>query len=185
MDAEGRYLSEILAFTDEEMEFKHDFIQWLFPLPAPSHFNLRAPVLTRHDVAAFKQDSRLRANLRRSFDRFLAFLGLARNGRAIVERSNFDARLTDVWTHPNHNWRRITRVLASMSILGFREDARLLYQWLRRFDHRDDWQLRKPSPFPAETMRHWLEAANREEQAAIDATESTQLWGAPTTPSLH
>jgi hypothetical protein len=170
MDVEGRRLSEILALTDEEMEFAHDFIYWLFPLPEASHFNWRAPVLTHQDIAAFKREPCLRTNLLRSFDRFLAFLGLTRIKKVIVERSNFDARQPNIWAHPNHNWRRVTRVLASMPILGCQEEARLLYQWLRCYDDRYYRQMRKPSPFDWQTMQRWLKAVNWEEQATAAGT---------------
>jgi len=75
-DIEGRLLEDILAWNDDELEEVHDFIQWLFPLPEPSQYNPDAPLLTKEDIAAFKSDPVLQANLMRSFERILAFLGL-------------------------------------------------------------------------------------------------------------
>src|SRR5438067_6338723 len=79
LDTEGRTLSEMWAFRDEEMEAYHDFIQWMFPLRERSQFNPDAPLLSDDDVAAFRDDLTLRAHLLRSLDRFLDFLGLARH----------------------------------------------------------------------------------------------------------
>ena len=44
-DSEGRLLSEIWAWGNQELEDVHDFIQWLFPLPEPSRFNADAPLM--------------------------------------------------------------------------------------------------------------------------------------------
>ena len=35
-DFQGRYLSDIWSFSDDEIEDNHDFIQILFPLDKPS-----------------------------------------------------------------------------------------------------------------------------------------------------
>jgi hypothetical protein len=62
-DAEGRTLAQLWAYSDEQLEDVHDFIQWLFPTPTPSRFNPHAPVLADADIAAFRSDPDLRANL--------------------------------------------------------------------------------------------------------------------------
>ena len=49
-DSEGRTLADLWAFSDDEMEEVHDFIQWMFPLREPSRFNPDAPLLTDEDV---------------------------------------------------------------------------------------------------------------------------------------
>ena len=128
-DSEGRWLAEIRAFSDREMELVHDFIQWLFPLREPSQFNPDAPLLTDADVAAFRSDPALREALGRSFARFLAFLGLAIEGDRVVEAPNHADR-ADVWRSPNHNWLRITRVLASTRMLGLVAESRAFFDFL-------------------------------------------------------
>jgi hypothetical protein len=42
----GRYLREIQEWPDDQLESVHDYIQWLFPLPEPSGFNVAAPALS-------------------------------------------------------------------------------------------------------------------------------------------
>ena len=76
-DNRGRTLADLWAFSDDRMEAVHDFIQWMFPLREPSQFNPEAPLLTDADVAEFRADPAMPRALRRSFERFLAFLGLA------------------------------------------------------------------------------------------------------------
>src|ERR1019366_10448716 len=90
-DTEGRRLEDILAWPDDDLEAVHDFIQWLFPLPEPSQFNPDAPLLTHEDIAAFKSDPILQANLMKSFERILAFLGLSLSEGKVVVGQNFTA----------------------------------------------------------------------------------------------
>ena len=35
-DGAGRTFAQVLAFGDAELERRHDFVQWLFPLGEPS-----------------------------------------------------------------------------------------------------------------------------------------------------
>jgi hypothetical protein len=152
-DTEGRRLEEVWGWDDDSLEAVHDFIQWLFPLPEPSNFNPDAPLLTAADVAAFRADALLRSRLRRSFERFLSFLGLTIDeGGRVAEGPNFVARVRDAWAYPNHNWLRVSRVLRSLTLLGLEAEARALYDWLsaayqgRRF------------PIPTDTFGYWSAA---------------------------
>jgi hypothetical protein len=159
-DAEGRSLTDIWAWGDDELEAVHDFIQWLFPLPEPSQFNPDAPLLTMEDIAAFRGDEVLRANLMRSFERILGFLGLAlaADGK-VAEGDNFLARLPDVWAVPNHNWLRITRILRSLALLGLAAQAQALYERLAAFYHGGRF------PIPATTFRFWTAAVRADNKA--------------------
>jgi hypothetical protein len=153
-DTEGRRLEEIWDWNDEELEIVHDCVQWLFPLTEPSQFNRDAPVLTDADIADFHTDSVLQGNHRKSFERMLAFFGLAlaEDGRA-VDSPNFAARVPDVWAVPNHNWRRITRILRSLTLLGLATLARIFFGWLEA-----TYGSRK-FPISEETFQYWTEAA--------------------------
>jgi hypothetical protein len=152
-DSEGRMLQEIWAWSDEELEAVHDFIQWLFPLPEPSRFNPEAPLLTPADITAFTKEPLLRDNLRRSFERILSFLGLywAEDG-SVQEGPNFTARAPDVWLAPNHNWLRITRILRSLTLLGLEAEAKALYERLKTLSSG------RNLPITTETFRYWTEA---------------------------
>lgn len=61
-DHAGRTLADILALDDFWLEHTHDYLQWLFPIPEPSHYNARVPVLTREDIAWFRTDRHLVSN---------------------------------------------------------------------------------------------------------------------------
>lgn len=154
-DIEGRLLEDILAWPDDDLEEVHDFIQWLFPLPERSRFNSDAPLLTKEDIASFKSDPVLQANLMKSLDRILAFLGLSLSEGKVIRGENFTARVADAWASPNHNWLRITRILRSLTLLGMEAQAEALYQWLNSI-----YTSRK-FPISADTFKYWTEAMGR------------------------
>jgi hypothetical protein len=152
-DSEGRSLKAIWGWNDERLEEVHDFIQWLFPLTEPSRFNPDAPLLSPEDVAAFHAEPLLQANLEKSFERILKFLGLSRAGDGTVEEGpNFAAREPEVWSFPNHNWLRITRILHSLKLLGLEPQARSFYARLAAYYRAGKY------PIPTDTFRYWTEA---------------------------
>ena len=151
-DSEGRTLPELLACSDDSWEAVHDFIQWMFPLRVPSRFNPDAPLLTDADIATFRADPTLRANLRRSLELFLAFLGLRLDGDRVEQAPDFD-RKREVWQYPNHNWLRITRVLESTRMLGLEVESRAFFTFLKGLrDHAE-------SEITLETFLYWEHAA--------------------------
>jgi len=152
-DAEGRRLDDILAWDDDALEEVHDFVQWLFPLPEPSRFNPDAPLLTPEDIATFRRGPALRANLRRSFERILTFLGLQETGGEVVEGPNFARRRSDIWDYPGHNWLRITRILRSLRLLGLEAESQALYRRLT------DFHSRRRFPIGDDTFRYWTDAS--------------------------
>ena len=147
-DSEGRTLDEILAWPDDDWEMSHDFIQWVFPTRKASRFNPDAPLPTDDDIRLFHADPLLRANLRRSFERFLNFLGLDYEGDRVIlkERKRY------AWGGPNHNWLRITRVLDCLTTLGLEQEAADLFACLTRL-------LADPAMgVDGETFRYWRRA---------------------------
>jgi len=130
-DCEQRTLHEILAEDDGYLEFCHDYIQWLFPLAESSNFNPDAPIVTEEDVQAFKTDPMLPHNMRKSFRRFLNFLGLRYDEKVkwVFKDVNYKEAM---WKHTNHNWLRITRVLASLKLFGLEEECQAFFKCLKR-----------------------------------------------------
>jgi hypothetical protein len=150
-DTQGRTLADIWAFSDSDLEMTHDFIQWLFPLRERSRFNPDAPVLTDEDIAAFRADPHLRANLLQSFDVFLAFLGLRYEEGRVVEAPDFELK-KDVFAAPDHNWLRITRVLSSTRLLGLEGPSQALFRFL------EEYRASGQSGITPDTFRYWEQA---------------------------
>jgi hypothetical protein len=129
-DDRGRFVGDILRFDDDRLEDVHDFIQWLFPLPERSGANPSAPILDDAAIEAFRSRPELRAALRRSLDRMLAFYGFTWEGERIVKSVAFAERSSNWLSSGNHNHLRLTRILRSLSILGEPEAARALFEVL-------------------------------------------------------
>ncbi len=124
-DNRGRTLGDILLWDDERLEREHDYIQWLFPGRKPSGFNSAAPILDTETIQAFHEHVELREKLLRSLDRMLAFYGFYRVSNADLSRVQKDATWEQrrrVWLSPsNHNFLRVTRILACLRNLGCRD----------------------------------------------------------------
>ncbi|HZV77721.1 MAG TPA: opioid growth factor receptor-related protein [Candidatus Babeliales bacterium] len=128
-DDRGRFLDEIVNFGDDRLEETHDFIQWLFPLLEHSGANPSAPILDDAAIAAFRTRPELRAALRRSLDRMLAFYGFQWSGERIVKSASFLER--SQWLSPgNHNHLRLTRILRALYLLGEESAAQALFDAL-------------------------------------------------------
>lgn len=151
-DDRGRRLAEILRRDDAWLEYTHDYVQWLFPLPEPSASNPFAPTLTAAAIDTFRAASDLRRRLHESFLRMLAFYGLAERGNAIVKAATWAERRDNWFTQPTHNDLRITRILRSLSLLGVREDARRLVACLNQLAREDD------CGFTEEALAYWRAA---------------------------
>jgi len=133
-DGAGRTLAEVLTLDDAQLERRHDFIQWLFPLTEPSGAVPGSPVLTPEDIVAIRADPRAQA-------------ALAAGARRMGE---FYAR-TDAWLAAHdHNHLRITRILRSLRLLAGDAAA-------EGFRH-DILQRAAGAPINARTLEFWVEA---------------------------
>jgi hypothetical protein len=151
-DLEGRMLSDIWSWSDNELEQCHDFIQWMFPLDEPSSVNADAPLVTQEDQASFRSDFVLRNAYQRSLKRFLQFLGLGIAADGSVGRAiNFDSKEA-VWKYTNHNCLRITRLLKSLRLLGFESEAAAVWKCLKVM-HEDGGFVSQ------NTFEYWIDAA--------------------------
>lgn len=155
-DHAGRMLAEIWHWPHASLEAHHDFIQWLFPLDAPSGANPQAPVLTEDDIAQYRHDPMLRMYLRRSFEKLLDFYGFGvinSGGQArVIAASNAVVR-QQVWITPgNHNYLRLTRMVKSLRLLGEAELADALRAGLEQVAEQHKETIGE------ETVRYWREA---------------------------
>lgn len=120
----GYTLEDIWAFDDAKLEAKHDFIQWLFPLKKRG-VNPTAPLTGDETIRAFKADSQLRAQMRKSFEVMLAFYGFEkRSDGSIVMGSSFAKQAANWLNSKNHNYQRITRILHSLKLHGLEAESK-------------------------------------------------------------
>jgi len=159
-DHRGRYLHEIQQWPDEPLESVHDYIQWLFPLPERSGFNVAAPVLNRESIQELRARPDLQKNLRDSFIRMMNFYGLEiRTAEQVtVVRTPQFATKAGKWLSPgNHNHLRITRILRCLTVLGLEPEARAFFGCLAEI-----YEDERIKPIPAisdATMAYWRKAA--------------------------
>jgi hypothetical protein len=136
-DHRGRSIIHILAFDDQSLEAVHDYIQWLFPLPERSRFNVEAPVLTRADVEAIAASPPAQHNLLAAADRLRQFY-----------ESNSH------WLTPvDHNHLRITRIIRSLRILVGAEEALAFHARI------EELVAAAGNPVAREALDHWRRAA--------------------------
>lgn len=129
-DTRSRTLPLILSWPDTELEFNHDYIQTLFPLPESSMF-ASAPTITKEVYTHFHSREDLRASLGTAFDRILSFYGLKLTGEGeVVKGDNWTANSGNWLTRFNHNHLRITRILRSLRVLGLRDQAEAFHNFL-------------------------------------------------------
>lgn len=110
-DSKGRYLQDILNFSDYEIENTHDFIQWIFPLEEASRSNFTAPVLEQFEIEEIRSSNVAKINIINASQWYLSFL----------RRQNHWVKGYD------HNHLRITRVIKSLRLLVGNESADNFY----------------------------------------------------------
>lgn len=153
-DHRGCSLRQIRGWDDARLEGVHDYIQWMFPLPEASAFNAQAPVLTGADIAAFRADPSLRAELLSSFRRLLDFYGYRLQGAAVVETEAHASQVARWITPGNHNFLRISRILRSLALLGLEAEAASFLVALEKLHAGDAGRA-----IGATTLRYWRDAA--------------------------
>jgi hypothetical protein len=134
-DSEGRMIHDIYKYDYSELEYSHDYIQWLFPLNTYSRFNESAPVLNDNDIIEFQKDETIKNNLINSLRILLGFYGydlVVDNLKIIIKRAdNFDKRIKTWITKDNHNFLRITRILICLKLAKLDDYAELFFNELK------------------------------------------------------
>lgn len=155
---DGYTWEQVLAWEDRDLEVRHNYIQWLFPLKKASAQVPGSPIVSEKEAALFRNDPDLRRKLLRSLERMLRFYGfrlvLGQDKQVEVTRgADIEARTTEWMTTGNHNYRRISRILESLRLLGLDDLSRVFYRALRALYKEDS------SRIGWTTYSYWKEAA--------------------------
>ena len=171
-DSSGRTLSSILALPDTSLEFCHDYIQQLFPLPETSSFHPSSPTIDEATFTAFRSRPELRDRLADSLTRMLHFYGFEPSSSSsqrqqagepnpnlnlveIVRGANYDRASRNWVKRFDHNHLRMTRIIRSLRVLGLETHARCLFRALVSvYDH-------GRSGISARSVIFWTRAAER------------------------
>lgn len=149
-DHAGRTLKDVLSFGYDDLEERHDFVQWLFPLTKPSRFQPQVPTLSAEAIDAFKSSATLRERVLFSLDVMLDFYGFERKAGGVRRSANFPLHV-DAWAWPDdHNFMRLSRIMQSLNLLGLRDEALALQEAL--LAAAGDLG---PERIPSATVQHW------------------------------
>ena len=112
-DFKNRFLKDIWNFSDEDIEYTHDFIQLLFPLNEKSSAISNGIYLDSNEaILSIKANKLATENIVKSSKWFLSFL--ARNSH---------------WKRQHdHNYLRITRIIKSLRLLVSDQEANKFYE---------------------------------------------------------
>jgi hypothetical protein len=150
----GNHLSDILAFSDDQLESRHDFIQWCFPLSEPSAAVPNSPVLTIEELRQLGAHSQTAHGTEAIFTRMLAFYGLMiveGVSRTVAPAANFAERADNWLPYITHNDRRISRILRSLTLQGHTEYAQMFYDCLLKL-------INEAPPHRKQVLQYWENA---------------------------
>lgn len=126
----GFCFDDIFTWDDTNLEYKHDYIQWFFPLTVPSQMHPDSPVLdyiTLDRIRNGAYSGELRYAQRKAFYRMLTFYGFKKTLFGI-KSTRKGAGDRPSWATPNnHNALRITRILTSLILFGNGRLAKQFY----------------------------------------------------------
>jgi len=132
-DDSGRYITQVTAFSFQELEFTHDYIQWLFPLPEHSAYAPNAPVLDDETLVEFRKNKKLLQSIKYCTQVMLRFYGV--NNHWI--------------TNNNHNYLRISRIIRCLALVGLEELANDFYNSMKKLVSNIDGEV------TPETLKYW------------------------------
>ncbi|CAE6439070.1 unnamed protein product [Rhizoctonia solani] len=104
-----------------ELERRHGFIQWLFPIPEQG-INMYANPLTTQEIEEMTASPAIQLRVRRAYELMLDFYGM----KLLDTETGLVGRKDDGWeeryqnlTYSSHNNLRITRILKCLALLSY------------------------------------------------------------------
>lgn len=150
----GFSIQDMQNFSMEVKEKEHKYIQWMWPISAPSGAQpgAKGPVINEEIGAKFQQDPIVVTNARNSLISMLTFYGLQIVGGTISKAANFEEMEAN-WCPggPDHNHPRLTRILESLHFFGLVNEAQALFNCLKSL-----W-VEKPERFSDQTLKFWCD----------------------------
>jgi hypothetical protein len=144
----GWNFNDVMQWSESALEYNHTYIQWLFPLDAPSIAVKSSPFLNHDDFKLLSQSKKVQGRTSRAFYLFLGFLGLNYRNGQVLKKANFDMR-SKVWLTPkNHNYMRISRVLKNLTLMKREDEARAFADFLTSMNESKD-------VVDDETLHYW------------------------------
>lgn len=168
---QGYLLNDILAWDNQKLEDKHDYIQTLFPLKvkgmAPSF------LLADSVIAFFKSDNLARYNIFRAYRRMMDFYGysvdISKKNKPNIQID----RYRDIdYLYITHNYKRISRMLQFLYTTDFKLLAYSLLLCLCQ-DINENPKLKKMVQDTG-SLNHWMKALNIKGKTTLQNSQNEQ-----------
>lgn len=126
-------IEEMWQWDDSRMEGIRSYLTWWFPTRKQAVSTDWEPIRDE-EIEQFRTAPELRRRVLRSFYRMLRFYGLEVDASArplaIRKADNWQERSAAWITQDNYNYRRISRILQSLVLLGFKDAADMFLEAL-------------------------------------------------------
>jgi len=131
-DSAKLLIYDILDFDENQIEYNHNFIQWIFPTKEKSQVNDKAPQISEKFEKLFLNNETVQENFCKSCKMFLNFIGFdcsCNKGDNVITNIKNKKKYYDL---PSHNFLRITRVLNSLRQIGNGSCSKKLFAELEK-----------------------------------------------------
>jgi hypothetical protein len=127
-------IDEMWEKSDNYLANLHNYIAWLFPTREKT-YSIDSIALEDKEIEEFKSNPELRKRVMKSYTRLLKYFGFvvgAVDGMpAVIPEDDFEEK-KKLWLTPrNSNYRKISRILQSLMLLGFKDAALLFFRALK------------------------------------------------------
>lgn len=131
---------DVVCFSDNDLEWYHNFIQWIFPTWQPSGACPNAPTIDEHFAEQLCADKCALKNFCKSCQRYLNYMNIDCDGNSHIVDSTRSELFYEL---PYHNYLRFTRMLDSLNQTGHKQCSKAVYE--KMFEvmsrNRNAWQL--------------------------------------------
>lgn len=143
-------------FAYQQLELRHDYIQWLFPSPERSRFNAQSVPLSAPEGAAIQADPEAKLRVRRAYELIIDFWGFELVDIDTGELQCSEgcaARFANLNTAFNHNFLRISRVLNCLNATGWKCYVRPMLRGL----YVETYETRRLACCAQSFASHWVQ----------------------------
>lgn len=145
-----------------KLEYEHQYIQWLFPLPEGKGLNSWAQPLQQHEAIAIQTDLHLKLRVLRAYRMMLDFYGIKLESSEtgeVTRADNYKERF-DHLNRSMHNYRRITRIIKSIGCLGYGHLQAPFVKFLiyEACVQKTLWKIKGGS------IHHWIDAISEDKE---------------------
>jgi hypothetical protein len=130
-DHHGRYIGDIWRYSHDQLEMRHDYIQWLFVTRNRATDHSEAPIWDEEVWQSIENKAEIISSVNRSVLTMLRYWGIDYSDKHFhLSQRNYERQKLWLSKH-NHNQQRITRMLSALVLIGEPKIAQELNRFLR------------------------------------------------------